>query len=74
VADYATMRGLSGDQAERLAAPGESILDLFGEGAKPAGLTRSDKLFLQTLYSTMPNVPASITLSLADTRIAGSRE
>lgn len=71
VADYATMRGLSGDQAERLDAPGESILGLFGEGAKPAGLTRSDKIFLKTLYSTMPNNPAAITLALADTRIAG---
>jgi hypothetical protein len=73
VAAYATMRGLSGDQAERLETPGESILGLFGgEGAKPAGLTRSDKIFLQTLYSTMPNNPAAITLALADTRIAGN--
>jgi hypothetical protein len=72
VAAYATMRGLSGEQAERLAAPGESILNLFGEGAKPTGLTRSDLIFLKTLYSTMPNNPAAITLALADTRIAGN--
>ncbi len=72
LADYATMRGLSGDQAERLEAPGDSILGLFGEGAKPAGLTRSDRIFLRTLYSTMPNNPAAITLALADTRIAGN--
>lgn len=72
VADYATMRGLSGDQAEKLDAPGETILSLFGAGAgKPAGLTRSDKIFLRTLYSTLPNNPAAITLSLADARIAG---
>ena len=71
VADYATMRGLSGSQAERLDAPGESILGLFSEGTKPAGLTRSDKIFLKTLYSTMANNPAAITLALADTRIAG---
>jgi hypothetical protein len=74
VAAYATMRGLSGNQADKLEAPGETILDLFGEGPRQAGLTRSDELFLQTLYSSMPNVPASITLSLADTRIAEGRE
>ena len=72
VAAYATMRGLSGEQAERLEAPGESILGLFGEGSKPAGLTRSDRIFLQTLYSTKANNPAAITLALADTRIAGN--
>jgi hypothetical protein len=70
VADYATMRGLSGDQAEKLQAPGATILNLFGTGARPAGLTRSDRIFLRTLYSTMPNNPAAITLSLADQRIA----
>jgi hypothetical protein len=72
VAAYATMRGLSGDQAERLEARGETVLDLFGDGTKPAGLTRSDKIFLQTLYSTLPNNPAAITLSLADARIAAN--
>jgi hypothetical protein len=72
VAAYATMRGLSGDQAERLDAPGESILALFEAGAKPPGLTRSDKIFLKTLYSTTANNPAAITLALADTRIAGN--
>jgi hypothetical protein len=75
LADYATMRGLSGDQAEQLDAPGESILTLFdADGtAKPAGLTRSDRIFLQTLYSTIPNNPAAITLAMADARIAGSK-
>jgi hypothetical protein len=73
LADYATMSGLSGDQAERLEAPGESILGVFGEGSKPAGLTRSDKIFLQTLYSTIPNNPAAITLAMADARIAGGK-
>lgn len=71
VAAYATMRGLSGNQAERLQRRSETILGLFGDGAKPAGLTRSDKIFLQTLYSTLPNNPAAITLSLVDARIAG---
>jgi hypothetical protein len=76
IADYATMRGLSGNQAERLEAPGETILSLFDAGAtaRPTSLTRSDKVFLKTLYSTMPNMPAAITLPLADARIAEGRE
>ena len=73
VADYATMRGLSGDQAEQLEAPGETILGLFAAKGRPAGLTRSDRIFLETLYSTMPNNPAAITLSLADARIAAGK-
>jgi hypothetical protein len=75
LAAYATMRGLSGDQARRLETPGQTILSLFDEGAtKPAALTRSDEIFLKTLYSTMPNIPAAVTLSLADTRIARGQE
>jgi len=72
VADYATMRGLSGDQAEQLSAPRNSILSLFdaGAGTKPRGLTRSDQIFLQTLYSTLPNNPAAVTLAMADRKIA----
>jgi len=72
VADYATMRGLSGNQGEQLETPGATILSLFDDGPKPAGLTRSDKIFLKTLYATMPNNPAAITLALADARIAGA--
>lgn len=76
LAGYATMRGLSGDAADRLDTPRATILSLFdaAEGERPAGLTPSDKIFLKTLYSTMPNLPAAITLSLADTRIAEGRE
>jgi hypothetical protein len=74
LADYVTMRGLAGDQAKRLEKPGNTILTLFDAGAaKPSGLTASDRIFLKTLYSTMPNVPAAITLSLADERIADGK-
>lgn len=73
VAAYATMRGLSGYQADRLETPRDTILGLFGEGPKPAGLTRSDRIFLRTLYSTLPNNPAAITLALADARIAEAK-
>jgi len=72
IADYATMRGLSGDAAERLSMPRDSILNLFeaGSSTRPTGLTRSDHILLQTLYSTLPNNPAAITLAMADRRIA----
>lgn len=71
VADYATLRALSGNAADQLAMPHASILDLFADaGDKPAGLTPSDWIFLRTLYSTTANVPASVTLSLAGNRIA----
>jgi hypothetical protein len=72
VADYATMRGLSNDAAEQLSSPRDSILTLFDTdpAARPRGLTRSDHILLQTLYSTLPNIPAAITLALADRRIA----
>lgn len=70
VADYATLRALSGDAARRLAAPGGSILRLFDATAdKPTGLTEPDRILLQTLYSAPANNPASITLAMADERI-----
>jgi hypothetical protein len=71
LADYATMRAFGGDSAAHLAAPGGSILTLFDGGAdKPAGFTRFDLTFLDTLYSTLPNNPAAITLARAEKRIA----
>lgn len=76
IADYATMAGLSGNQAERLSDPGETIRNLFDvdPAARPKSLTRSDRVFLKTLYSTMPNIPAAITLSMANERIAQGKE
>lgn len=73
--DYATMRALGGDQAAALVAPGGTILSLFdgGAAARPARLSAGDKIFLQTLYSTMPNNPAAITLAMAGQRIAEGR-
>jgi hypothetical protein len=70
--DYATMRALGGDQGAALVAPGGTILSLFDAGAatKPGGLSAGDRSFLQTLYSTMPNIPAAITLAMAGQRIA----
>jgi hypothetical protein len=70
--DYATMRALGGDQGAALVAPGGSILSLFDgtAAAKPTRLSSGDRIFLQTLYSTMANNPAAITLAMASQRIA----
>jgi hypothetical protein len=70
--DYATMRALGGDGAAELVAPGGTILSLFDgpAGPRPQGLSAGDRIFLQTLYSTMPNSPAAVTLAMAGQRIA----
>lgn len=71
LADYVTMRALGGDAAERLTSRGGTILGLFdGGGPRPAGLSPADRILLQTIYSTEPNIPASITLATAEQRIA----
>jgi len=73
--DYATMRALGGDEGAALLAPGGTILSLFdaSAAAKPKGLSPGDRIFLQTLYSTMPNNPAAITLAMAGQRIAAGK-
>jgi hypothetical protein len=70
--DYATMRALGGDPAAALVAPGGTILSLFDANVatKPAKLSNGDRIFLRTLYSTMANNPAAITLAMAGQRIA----
>ena len=71
LADYTTMRALSDDDAAQLPSVHPTILHLFDSGGdKPAGLTDADRIFLGTLYSTQPNDPASITLAMANDRIA----
>jgi hypothetical protein len=71
LADYATMRALSGESAEAVDMPGGSILSLFDKqgSERPAELTANDRTFLHTLYGTLANNPAAITLSLAQQRI-----
>jgi hypothetical protein len=73
--DYATMRALGGDPAAALVAPGGTMLSLFDGAAepKPMRLSSGDRIFLQTLYSTMANNPAAITLAMAGQRIAAGR-
>lgn len=70
--DYATMRALGGDSAAALVSPGGTILSLFDADAatKPTRLSAGDRIFLRTLYSTMANNPAAITLAMAGQRIA----
>lgn len=71
LADFATMRALSNDAGAAIQPPHATILHLFDAGAdKPAALTDADWILLRTLYSTQPNDPASITLAMANDRIA----
>lgn len=71
LADYVTMRALAGDSADRVAAPDRTILTLFdGPGERQAELTWADRTFLDTLYSSPPNMPAALTLARAEKRIA----
>jgi len=70
LADYATMRARAGDGSEALAMPGGTILTLFADPAPaPEGLTASPRMFLATLYTEMPNLPAALTLATAQRRI-----
>jgi hypothetical protein len=70
LADYATMRALAGDSAGLVRMSEGSILTLFDDpDAAPPELTGADRVFLQTLYATMPNNPAAITLATAQRRI-----
>lgn len=71
LADYATMRALAGDSAEQIAMAGGTILTLFDDpGAAPPEMTEADRIFLRTVYATMPNNPAAATLATAQRRIA----
>lgn len=64
MADYITMRALAGEAFKGIPPPGGTILTLFDDPeARAPELTRYDLAFLDTLYSTMPNVPASVTLA-----------
>jgi len=72
--DYVTMRALGGDASRELGpAPGGSILSLFDGAERPAEMTRADRTFLQTLYGSQPNLPASITLARAQAQIEAGR-
>ena len=70
LADYATMRALAGDSAERVAMPGGTILSLFDDPEHaPPEMTEGDRIFLRTLYAMLPNNPAAVTLATAQRRI-----
>ena len=74
IADYVTMRALAGETFEDIAPDGGTILTLFEEpDARAPALTRYDLAFLDTLYSAMPNVPASATLATARNQVAVAR-
>jgi hypothetical protein len=73
MADYITMRALAGEAFKDIPPPGGTILTLFEDPeARASELTRYDLAFLDTLYSTMPNVPAAVTLATARKKIAAA--
>ncbi|GAA0268213.1 hypothetical protein GCM10009127_04970 [Alteraurantiacibacter aestuarii] len=62
LADYATLRGIAQTYPESDEGAA-SILTLFDSGADaPAGLTEFDSAYLERLYSSIPNLPASSRL------------
>ena len=66
LADYATMRALAGHNADSLVKPRGTILSLFDAGGEaPAEMTPADRAFLEALYTSMPNLPAMLTLARA---------
>ena len=71
LADYVSMRALGGEAFRTVAPEGETILALFDEpqGA-PQALTAADRTYLETLYGSLPNLPAALTLATVQKRIA----
>ncbi|MGH8336069.1 MAG: hypothetical protein ACRETL_04435 [Gammaproteobacteria bacterium] len=52
VADYIALIGLADVRLESDSIPVPSILELFGHGTSPQGLTRWDRALLYSLYNT----------------------
>lgn len=74
LADYITMRALAGEAFKAIPPAGGTILTLFDDPATQApALTPYDLVFLNRLYSAMPNVPASATLAAVGKDIAAGR-
>jgi len=52
IADYVALAGLADVRLDAHPAPQPSILELFGHGAPPQGLTRWDRALLYSVYDT----------------------
>lgn len=75
LADYVTMRALGGEAFRKLAPDRETILALFENSqAAPRQLTAADRIYLGTLYESLPNLPAALTLATAQKRVDELRE
>jgi len=75
LADYITMRALGGETFRKVAPEGETILGLFDNPqSAPRELTAADRIYLRTLYESLPNLPAALTLATAQKRIGELRE
>jgi hypothetical protein len=75
LADYVSMRAFGGEAFRDLAPERATILALFDEreGA-PRELTAADRIYLSTLYESLPNLPAALTLATAQKRVSELRE
>jgi hypothetical protein len=63
LADYATMRGFASTRETKGDPAADTILSLFdGDGPKPGELTDFDHAYLGSLYSGIPNMPATSKL------------
>jgi len=66
LADYVTMRALAGTAFKDIPPAGGTILTLFeNPAARAPAMTRYDHTFLETLYSSMANLPAANVLAMA---------
>ena len=75
LADYVTMRALGGDSFGRIAPEGATILALFDTaGDAPKSMTPADWIYLDTLYRSLPNLPAALTLSTVQNRLDALEE
>lgn len=75
LADYVTMRALGGETFRELASGGGTILSLDEDPqSAPKELTLGDRTYLETLYGSMANLPAALTLATVQRRIEELRE
>lgn len=70
LADYVTVRALGGEAFRALVPPGKTILRMFDDPQEaPKTLTAADRIFLETLYGSIPNLPAALTLATVQKRV-----
>ncbi len=61
LADYAALAGLAGVRSDADPGPVPSILQLFGQGTPPQGMTAWDRALLHALYGASRWGPRQLT-------------